>query len=316
MKVLVTGVAGQLGHDVMNELAKRDCEGIGSDIAESYSGIQDGTPVASMPYVQMDITDRASVEKVLTDVAADVVVHCAAWTAVDLAEDEDKRDKVYAVNAQGTKNIADICKKIDSKMVYISTDYVFNGQGEEPWKPDCKEYQPLNVYGQSKLDGELAVSQTLEKYFIVRIAWVFGKNGNNFIKTMLKVGKNHDKLRVVNDQIGTPTYTYDLARLLVDMIETDKYGYYHATNEGGYISWYDFTKEIFRQAVEQGHPEYGEDRITVDPVTTAEYGVSKAARPFNSRLDKKKLTESGFTPLPTWQDALGRYLKELNLEEL
>lgn len=316
MKVLVTGVAGQLGHDVMNELAKRGYEGIGSDIAESYNGIQDGTPVVSMPYVQMDITDKASVEKVLTEVNADAVIHCAAWTAVDLAEDEDKKDKVHAVNAEGTQNIAAVCKKLDSKMVYISTDYVFNGQGEEPWQPDCKDYQPLNVYGQSKLDGELAVSRTLDKYFIVRIAWVFGKNGNNFIKTMLKVGKNHDKLRVVNDQIGTPTYTFDLARLLVDMIETDKYGYYHATNEGGYISWYDFTKEIFRQAVEQGHTEYGEDRITVDPVTTAEYGVSKAARPFNSRLDKKKLVENGFTPLPTWQDALGRYLKELNIGEL
>lgn len=316
MKVLVTGVAGQLGHDVMNELAKRGCEGIGSDIAESYNGIQDGTPVVSMPYVQMDITDKASVEKVLTEVNADAVIHCAAWTAVDLAEDEDKKDKVHAVNAEGTKNIAEVCKKLDSKMVYTSTDYVFNGQGEEPWQPDCKDYQPLNVYGQSKLDGELAVSETLDKYFIVRIAWVFGKNGNNFIKTMLKVGKNHDKLRVVNDQIGTPTYTFDLARLLVDMIETDKYGYYHATNEGGYISWYDFTKEIFRQAVEQGHTEYGEDRITVNPVTTAEYGVSKAARPFNSRLDKKKLVENGFTPLPTWQDALGRYLKELNIGEL
>ncbi|RHB42505.1 dTDP-4-dehydrorhamnose reductase [Dorea formicigenerans] len=316
MKVLVTGVAGQLGHDVMNELAKRGYEGIGSDIAESYNGIQDGTPVVSMPYVQMDITDKASVEKVLTEVNADAVIHCAAWTAVDLAEDEDKKDKVHAVNAEGTKNIAEVCKKLDSKMVYTSTDYVFNGQGEEPWQPDCKDYQPLNVYGQSKLDGELAVSETLDKYFIVRIAWVFGKNGNNFIKTMLKVGKNHDKLRVVNDQIGTPTYTFDLARLLVDMIETDKYGYYHATNEGGYISWYDFTKEIFRQAVEQGHTEYGEDRITVDPVTTAEYGVSKAARPFNSRLNKKKLVENGFTPLPTWQDALGRYLKELNIDEL
>ena len=316
MKVLVTGVAGQLGHDVMNELAKRGYEGIGSDIAESYNGIQDGTPVVSMPYVQMDITDKASVEKVLTEVNADAVIHCAAWTAVDLAEDEDKKDKVHAVNAEGTKNIAEVCKKLDSKMVYTSTDYVFNGQGEEPWQPDCKDYQPLNVYGQSKLDGELAVSETLDKYFIVRIAWVFGKNGNNFIKTMLKVGKNHDKLRVVNDQIGTPTYTFDLARLLVDMIETDKYGYYHATNEGGYISWYDFTKEIFRQSVEQGHTEYGEDRITVDSVTTAEYGVSKAARPFNSRLDKKKLVENGFTPLPAWQDALGRYLKELNIDEL
>ena len=241
----------------------------------------------------------------------DVVIHCAAWTAVDLAEDDDKKAKVHAINADGTQNIADACKKIDAKMVYISTDYVFDGQGTTPWQPDCKDYAPLNVYGQTKLDGELAVANTLEKYFIVRIAWVFGVNGKNFIKTMLNVGKTHDKLTVVSDQIGTPTYTLDLSRLLVDMIETDKYGYYHATNEGGYISWYDFTKEIFKQAVELGHTEYSEDRLTVVPVTTAEYGVSKAARPFNSRLDKSKLVENGFKPLPTWQDALHRYLQEI-----
>lgn len=311
MKVFVTGVAGQLGHDVMNELAGRGYEGVGSDIKEEYSGIKDGTPVESMPYVPMDITDQASVEKVLTEVKPDVVVHCAAWTAVDLAEDEDKKEKVHAINVDGTKYIAQVCKKLDCKMIYLSTDYVFDGQGETPWDPDCKDYKPLNVYGETKLAGELAVSETLEKYFIVRIAWVFGKNGKNFIKTMLNVGKTHDTLTVVDDQIGTPTYTFDLARLLVDMLETDKYGYYHATNEGGYISWYDFTKEIFRQAVEMGHTEYSEDRLTVKPVTTAEYGVSKAARPFNSRLDKSKLAASGFTPLPTWQDALARYLKEI-----
>lgn len=311
MKVFVTGVAGQLGHDVMNELAGRGYEGVGSDIKEEYSGIKDGTPVESMPYVPMDITDQASVEKVLTEVKPDVVVHCAAWTAVDLAEDEDKKEKVHAINVDGTKYIAQVCKKLDCKMIYLSTDYVFDGQGETPWDPDCKDYKPLNVYGETKLAGELAVSETLEKYFIVRIAWVFGKNGKNFIKTMLNVGKTHDTLTVVDDQIGTPTYTFDLARLLVDMLETDKYGYYHATNEGGYISWYDFTKEIFRQAVEMGHTEYSEDRLTVKPVTTAEYGVSKAARPFNSRLDKSKLVENGFTPLPTWQDALARYLKEI-----
>ena len=311
MKVLVTGVGGQLGHDVMNELAKRGYEGVGSDIKETYSGVQDGTPVVSMPYIPMDITDAASVEKVLTEVAPDAVVHCAAWTAVDAAEDEDKQDLVRAVNVNGTQNIANACKKLDCKMVYTSTDYVFDGQGTEPWQPDCKDYKPLSVYGETKLGGELAVANTLSKYFIVRIAWVFGKNGNNFIKTMLKVGKTHDKLTVVSDQIGTPTYTYDLARLLVDMIETEKYGYYHATNEGGYISWYDFTKEIFRQAVELGHTEYSEEKIEVKPVTTAEYGVSKAARPFNSRLDKSKLVENGFEPLPTWQDALGRYLREI-----
>lgn len=311
MKVFVTGVAGQLGHDVMNELAGRGYEGVGSDIKEEYSGIKDGTPVESMPYVPMDITDQASVEKVLTEVKPDVVVHCAAWTAVDLAEDEDKKEKVHAINVDGTKYIAQVCKKLDCKMIYLSTDYVFDGQGETPWDPDCKDYKPLNVYGETKLAGELAVSETLEKYFIVRIAWVFGKNGKNFIKTMLNVGKTHDTLTVVDDQIGTPTYTFDLARLLVDMLETEKYGYYHATNEGGYISWYDFTKEIFRQAVEMGHTEYSEDRLTVKPVTTAEYGVSKAARPFNSRLNKSKLAANGFTPLPTWQDALARYLKEI-----
>ena len=313
MKVLVTGVAGQLGHDVMNELAKRGHEGVGSDLAAEYIGIADGSAVTKMPHVSMDITDAAAVETVLQEVKPDAVVHCAAWTAVDLAEDDDKVDKVRSINAGGTKNIAEVCKKLDCKMVYLSTDYVFDGQGTKPWDPDCKTYQPLNVYGQTKLEGELAVSETLDKYFIVRIAWVFGINGKNFIKTMLNVGKTHDTLKVVSDQVGTPTYTYDLARLLVDMIETDKYGYYHVTNEGGYISWYDFTKEIFRQAVELGHTEYSEDRLTVLPVTTAEYGLSKAKRPFNSRLDKSKLVKNGFTPLPTWQDALRRYLKEIGM---
>lgn len=313
MKVLVTGVAGQLGHDVMNELAKRGYEGVGTDLAEAYSGVADDTAVTTMPYVSMDITDAETVEKNIKEIAPDVVVHCAAWTAVDLAEDEDKQAKVRTINVGGTDNIAKASKAVNAKMVYISTDYVFDGQGETPWDPDCKDYKPLNVYGQTKLDGELAVSGTLEKYFIVRIAWVFGKNGNNFIKTMLKVGENHEKLTVVNDQIGTPTYTFDLARLLVDMIETEKYGYYHATNEGGYISWYDFAVEIFRQAAALGHEAYDAEHLTVAPVTTAEYGVSKAARPFNSRLDKSKLTANGFELLPTWQDALKRYLQELDV---
>ena len=285
MKVLVTGVKGQLGYDVVNELEKRGHTAVGVDIDE------------------MDITDKNSVDTVISDVKPDAVIHCAAWTAVDLAEDDENVEKVRAVNSYGTKYIAEACKKIDCKMIYISTDYVFNGQGEEPWKPDCKEYAPLNVYGQTKLEGELAVSETLEKYYIVRIAWVFGKNGKNFIKTMLNVGKTHNKVTVVSDQIGTPTYTFDLARLLVDMIETEKYGYYHATNEGGYISWYDFTKEIYKQA---GYS------TEVVPVTTAEYGISKAKRPFNSRLDKGKLIENGFNPLPTWQDALSRYIKEID----
>ena len=297
MKVLVT-VKGQLGFDVVNELKEKNIEAVGVDIEE------------------MDITDKASVDKVIKEVNPDAVIHCAAWTAVDAAEDEDKQEKVKLVNVNGTQNIADVCKELDIKMMYISTDYVFNGEGTEPWQPDCKDYAPQNVYGQTKLDGELAVANTLDKYFIVIIAWVFGKNGNNFIKTMLKVGKNHDQLKVVSDQIGTPTYTFDLAKLLVSMIVTDKYGYYHATNEGGYISWWDFTKEIFKQATEMGYDRYSEKNITVTPVTTAEYGVSKAKRPFNSRLDKSKLVENGFTPLPTWQDAVRRYLKELDIESL
>ena len=283
MIVLVTGVKGQLGFDVVNELTKRGHEAVGVDIAE------------------MDITDKLSVDTVISSVRPQAVIHCAAWTAVDAAEDNE--DKVRAVNATGTKYIAEACKDVGAKLMYISTDYVFDGQGSEPWQPDCKDYRPLNVYGKTKLEGELAVADTLEKYFIVRIAWVFGVNGKNFIKTMLSVGKTHDTVRVVNDQIGTPTYTFDLARLLVDMIETDKYGYYHATNEGGYISWYDFTKEIYRQA---GYA------TKVIPVSTQEYGLSKAARPFNSRLDKSKLIEKGFKPLPAWQDALARYLKEID----
>ena len=311
MKVLVTGVAGQLGHDVMNELDRRGITGIGTDIAPEYSGAADGTAVTTMKYVPIDLTDPETVEARIIFEQPDAVIHCAAWTAVDAAEDDENRAKVKGINFGGTKNVAKVCAELDIPMMYISTDYVFDGQGTEPWKPDCKDYKPLNHYGNTKLMGENAVTGNLEKFFIVRIAWVFGVNGNNFIKTMLNVGKNHTELKVVNDQIGTPTYTYDLARLLVDMIQTDRYGYYHATNEGGYISWYDFTKEIFKQATELGHSEYSEERITVTPVTTEEYGVSKAARPFNSRLDKSKLVESGFEPLPTWQDALSRYLREI-----
>ena len=281
MKVLVTGVKGQLGFDVVNELNKRGHNAVGVDVEE------------------MDVTDGKRVSDVIQDVKPEAVIHCAAWTAVDAAEDNE--EKVRAINAVGTENIAKECKKLGCKMMYISTDYVFDGKGDKPWQPDCKDYKPLSVYGKTKLEGEIAVSSILEKYFIVRIAWVFGKNGKNFVRTMLNVGKTHDTVKVVNDQIGTPTYTYDLARLLVDMIETDKFGYYHATNEGGYISWYDFAVEIYRQA---GY------NTKVIPVSTQEYGLSKAARPFNSRLDKSKLIENGFKPLPVWQDALSRYLKE------
>ena len=272
MKVFVTGVCGQLGHDVMNELARRGHEGIGSDIAPAYSGVQDGTPVTNAAYIQLDITDEAAVSCVLGEVKPDAVIHCAAWTAVDLAEDEDKQEKVRAINGLGTRYIAKACKALGCKMMYISTDYVFDGQGDTPWQPDCRDYAPLNVYGQTKLEGEQAVSSLLEKYFIVRIAWVFGLNGKNFIRTMLALGQKYDSLRVVCDQIGTPTYTLDLA------------------------------KEIFRQAGM---------RTQVTPVTTAEYGLSKAARPFNSRLDKSKLVENGFDPLPDWRDALMRYLEEI-----
>ncbi len=288
MKILVTGANGQLGHDVVDELRKRGHEAVTTDIA------------GEMDYL-LDITGRSVVDSVVA-IKPDAIIHCAAWTAVDAAEDEENREKVRAINVTGTKNLVDAVLKLDCRFLYLSTDYVFDGQGERPWQPDDKSYAPLCYYGQTKLEGEFEVSR-LDKYFIVRIAWVFGLNGKNFINTMLKVAKNHDEVRVVNDQIGTPTYTYDLARLLVDMIETDRYGYYHATNEGGYISWYDFCKEIYRQAGVN---------TKVIPVTTEEYGLSKARRPFNSRLDKQKLSDNGFTRLPDWKDALSRYLKQID----
>lgn len=295
MKVLVTGVKGQLGYDVVNELTSRGHEAVGVDIEE------------------MDITDPDNVQDVIPSCHPDAVIHCAAWTAVDAAEDEANRELVKRVNSDGTKTIAGICRDLDIPLMYISTDYVFDGKGTTPWEPDQKDYAPLNIYGQTKLAGELAINKLLDKFFIVRIAWVFGVHGNNFIKTMLNAGATHDTLTVVNDQIGTPTYTYDLARLLVDMIETKKYGYYHATNEGGYISWYDFACEIFRQAAALGHACYDSSNLTVKPVSTAEYGISKAARPFNSRLDKQKLRQQGFTPLPDWKDALARYLQTIEI---
>ena len=306
MKVLVTGVNGQLGHDTINELIKRGHSVISSDITESYSGSLDGSSVVTSPYVKMDITDKDSVNEVINTYSPDAVIHCAAWTNVDGAEESENRDKVFRINSDGTRNIAEAVKRIDGKMVYISTDYVFSGLGDKPWSADEKDFNPLNVYGESKLQGEKAVASTLDKYFIVRTAWVFGLNGKNFIKTMLNLGKTHNELRVVNDQIGTPTYTKDLAVLLCDMIESDKYGFYNATNEGGYISWAEFAKAIFKEA------KYD---TKVIPVTTAEYGLSKAKRPFNSRLDKSKLVKNSFRLLPTWQDALKRYLEELGINE-
>lgn len=278
MRVLVTGVKGQLGHDVMEELAKRGYEGIGVDVEE------------------MDITDPEKVEQVITESNVDAVVHCAAWTAVDAAE--EKEELCRKINAGGTENIAKVCEKLDIKMMYFSTDYVFNGNGTRPWEPD-DPYDPLDVYGKTKAEGEEAVIAHVKKYFILRIAWVFGINGHNFVKTMLNLAKTHDKLTVINDQIGTPTYTYDLARLVVDMILTDKYGKYHVTNEGGYISWYDFTRAIFEEA--------GITNVTVTPVTSEEYGAA-AKRPYNSRMDRSKLVKEGFTPLPDWRDALKRYV--------
>lgn len=291
MKVFVTGAAGQLGHDVVEELRRRGHTAVASD------------RTGECP---LDITDGAAVLRVLGDARPDAVIHCAAWTAVDAAEEPENREAVQRINGGGTRHIAEACKALGCKMLYISTDYVFDGQGEAPWQADCKAYAPLSVYGSSKLAGELAVEELLEKYFIVRIAWAFGRNGVNFVKTMLRLSETRDTLRVVNDQIGTPTYTPDLARLLVDMIETEKYGVYHATNEGGYISWYDFACEIFRQAGRN---------VRVIPASTAEYGLSKAARPMNSRLDRSKLAANGFTPLPDWRDALGRYLAELGAEK-
>lgn len=292
MRVLVTGVNGQLGYDVINELKKRNIDYIGTDIVAD-SKIH--------PYFSLDITDENMVRKSIIDNAPDVIVHCAAYTQVDNAE--DNKELVYRINALGTKYIADAARIINAKMVYISTDYVFNGEGTEPWKPDSKDYAPLNVYGETKLEGEKFVSTILDKYFIVRIAWVFGENGNNFIKTMLNLSEKHKELRVVNDQVGSPTYTYDLARLLIDMILTDKYGYYHVTNEGDYISWYEFAEEIFKIA---------NRNTTVRPVSTEEYGLSKAKRPFNSRLDRSKIIKNGFTPLPSWKDAIARYINELS----
>lgn len=298
MRVLVTGVNGQLGHDVMLELARRGYEAIGSGSGEAYKGAD---TVASMSYLPLDITDAESVMQLISKVMPDAVVHCSAWTAVDAAEEPENRESVFALNAEGPENIARACRANHAKLMYLSTDYVFDGQGTAPWQPDNTNFAPLNVYGQSKLEGELAVARNLDRFYIVRTAWVFGKNGKNFVRTMLKAGKTYDSVRVVRDQIGTPTYTVDLARLLVDMIETDQYGFYHATNEGGYISWYDFACEIYRQAGVS---------TRVIPVATAEYGLSRAVRPFNSRLDKIRLREKGFAPLPDWRDALSRYLEE------
>ena len=304
MVVFVTGVGGQLGHDCVNELVKRGHEAIGSDIQAKYSGVHDGSAATTVPYIQLDITNEKAVKKAVERIRPDVIIHCAVWTAVDAAEEEENKPKVKAINADGTRYIAEAAKAVDAKMLYLSTDYVFDGKGERPWQPDDKDYDPLNYYGETKLEGEKAVTSILEKWFIVRIAWVFGLNGKNFIKTMIGVGKTHDSVRVVDDQIGTPTYTRDLARLLVDMIETEKYGFYHATNEGGYISWADLAEEAYHAAGMN---------VKVNRVTTVEYGLSKAARPENSRLDKKKLTENGFIALPDWKDAVARYIREAGL---
>lgn len=305
MKAFVTGVSGQLGYDVVKELLDRGYRVTGSSTAEIEKSVllaEKARGAASYEFAALDITDGAATEALLQCVKPDVVVHCAAWTAVDAAEEEENIEKVTAVNVTGTRNIATVCKELDCKMIYISTDYVFDGSGERPWEPEDEGTGALSVYGRSKYLGESAVKEILSKYFIVRTAWAFGPNGNNFVKTMLTIGKKYDTLRVVKDQIGTPTYTPDLARLLADMAETEKYGCYHATNEGGYVSWYEFACEIFKQA--------GYD-TKVTPVTTEEYGLSKAKRPLNSRLDKSKLVREGFMPLPEWKDGLRRYLESV-----
>ena len=301
MKVLVTGATGQLGFDVIRRLLDSNYEVIGTSNSETFSSILSDEKINQIPYHSLDITDEEAVHKLIFDIKPDAIIHCAAWTAVDDAEENEKA--VNEVNVQGTKYLAEVAKAIEAKFVYVSTDYVFDGTGETPWSADDENLSPVSVYGESKLAGEQIVSSILEKYFIVRIAWVFGINGGNFVKTMLRVGENNDQVTVVNDQIGTPTYTFDLARLLVDMINTDKYGYYHVTNEGGFISWFDFTKEIYQQA---------ELSTKVYPVTTEEYGETKANRPLNSRLDKSKLVDNGFEPLPDWRDALSRFLGELD----
>ena len=290
MKVLVTGANGQLGWDMILELKKRGHKPVATDISDSFE--QD------CEYIKLDITDEKAVHEVIAKIKPDAVVHCAAWTAVDAAEDEENKPRVYAINVLGTKYIAEACREADCKMIYISTDYVFSGEGTEPWEPDCEDFAPLNYYGETKLEGEFAVKNALKKYYIVRTSWVFGSHGNNFVKTMLRLAETHKEVRVVNDQIGTPTYTPDLARLLADMCETDKYGVYHATNEGVYISWAEFAEEIFRAA--------GKDTKVI-PVTTEEYGISKAKRPRNSRMSKEKLTVSGFTAALTWKEAVADY---------
>ena len=300
MKVLVTGVAGQLGYDVVNELSKRGIIAIGTDIKSENELINKAN---WNKYYKCDITDKKQIGLLIAAIKLDAIIHCAAWTNVDGAELEENKPLVKKINVDGTDNLVKAARDFNCKFVYISTDYVFNGEGTRPWEPDDKNYAPQNYYGQTKLEGELAVSSQLDKFFIVRIAWVFGLNGKNFIKTMLSLAdRGLTELKVVDDQIGTPTYTYDLARLLVDMIQTDKYGYYHATNEGGYISWADFAEEIFRQANKD---------VKVNRVTTEEYGASIAKRPFNSRLDKSKLIKSGFKLLPDWKDALRRYLEDI-----
>ena len=301
MRVFVTGVNGQLGHDVLLELRQRGHEAIGSGSGSAYTAEDAGKLCA---FEQLNITDKAAVEEKIAALQPDAIIHCSAWTAVDAAEEEDNKPRVYALNVSGTENLAKAARGVGAKMLYLSTDYVFSGKGTEPWEADCEDFAPLNYYGETKLLGEKALRENCDKAFIVRTAWVFGKNGKNFVRTMINVGKTHDSVRVVNDQIGTPTYTKDLAVLLCDMIESDSYGTYHATNEGGYISWYDFCVEFYRQ--------YGLSTAVI-PVTTEEYGLSKAVRPENSRLDKSKLTQNGFTPLPDWKNAVKRYLEEAAL---
>ncbi|SJZ77111.1 dTDP-4-dehydrorhamnose reductase [Anaerorhabdus furcosa] len=303
-KIFVTGACGQIGVDVVNELLNRKYEVIATDLCElcDYDLLTKFND--EIMYFQLDIKNEDILRDVINKVTPDIIIHCAAWTSVDLAEFEENQELVRKINVESTKVLASCAKDLDIKIVYISTDYVFDGEGVDPWKPDCNNYNPLNFYGLTKLYGEMKITNALEKYFIVRTSWVFGKNGKNFIKTILELSKVHNEIKVINDQIGSPTYSFDLSRLIVDMIETDKYGYYHITNEGEYISWYELAKEVFFQK---------EISTKIIPVSTEQYGVNKAIRPLNSRLNKEKIIENGFKPLPVWKDAVSRFLKELEV---
>lgn len=311
MKAIVTGANGQLGYDVIRELCNRDYVVVATARDKSKINLNGINNISKLSMENLDISNESEVASLIEAVKPDAVINCAAWTAVDAAEDEENKPLVEKVNVLGSRNLAKACKVNDAKLVHISTDYVYDGQGDKPWDPNAKTNNPVNYYGKTKLEGEHEIRSIMDKYFVVRISWAYGENGSNFVKTMLKLGKKYNELKVVSDQIGTPTYTFDLARLLVDMAESKQYGTYNASNEGTYISWYEFAKAIFEIGASLGVKEYSSENLTVNPVTTEEYGVSKAKRPFNSRLDKSKLVENGFKLLPDWKDSLNNFIKKV-----